>query len=128
MFVMKNEIRKLPDSELEVMQLLWRLEAPVLRPVLEEEMQKMHPMAQTTLLTLVKRLSDKGFVQASKQGRSSAYTPLIRRSDYLASQSRRFIDKLCNGSLPAFASALCDSGLTREEIEELRELLRRDAL
>ena len=125
---MKKEIRKLPDSELEVMQLLWQLEAPVPRVLLEEEMQKIHPVAQTTLLTLVKRLADKGFIKADKQGRSSTYTPMVDRSDYLASQSRRFIDKLCGGSLPAFASALCDSGLTREELDELRELLRKDSL
>ncbi len=91
-------------------------------------MQKTHPMAQTTLLTLIKRLADKGFVQVEKQGRGSAYTPLVARSDYLATQSRRFIEKLCGGSMTAFASALCDSGLTREELDELRELLREDRL
>ena len=31
-------------------------------------------------------------------------------------------------SLPAFAAALCDSGLSRQELAELRRLLERDEL
>jgi len=65
---------------------------------------------------------------AEKAGRSKCYTPTVSRQDYLAAQSRRFLDKLCGGSLSAFANALCGSGLTKEELAELRDLLERDAL
>ena len=85
-------------------------------------------MAATTLLTLLSRLTDKGFVQTEKIGRSNVYTPLISQADYLASQSRSFLNKLCGGSLSTFASALCASGLTKEELEELRQLLERNEL
>lgn len=125
---MAENIRRLPDSELEVMQVLWRLEPPVPRAEVEREMQRTRPMAQTTLLTLLSRLGEKGFVRIEKRGRGSVYTPLIPQNDYLAAQSRRFIDRICGGSLTAFASALCGSGLTREEIEELRDLLGREEL
>ena len=122
------ELRKLPDSELEVMQALWSMEPPVERARLENDMALRHPMAQTTLLTLLTRLHAKGFIRIEKQGRSSVYTPLVAEHDYLAAQSRRFLDKLCGGSLPAFAAALADSGLSREDLDELRRLLERDAL
>ena len=85
-------------------------------------------MALTTLLTVLTRLAEKGFVKIEKEGRSSRYFPLITREAYLAGQSRRFLDQLCGGSLSAFAAALCDSGLTREELEELRDLLERGTL
>ena len=85
-------------------------------------------MALTTLLTVLTRLSEKGFIQIQKEGRSARYIPLIARQDYLAQQSRRFVQKVCGGSLPAFAAALCDSGLTKEELTLLRELLERGAL
>ena len=125
---MKSELRRLPDSELEVMQVLWDKEPPVKRAEVEAAMRDRRPMAQTTLLTLLSRLSEKGFLRIEKQGRGSCYTPLIARGDYLAAQSRRFIETACGGSLSAFASALCGSGLTREELEELRDLLERGAL
>ncbi len=121
---MSYTIRRLPDTELEVMQALWASDTPVPRTQLEERLTQTHPMATTTLLTLLSRLSEKGFVRVDKEGRKSLYAPLVTREDYLAAQSRSFIQKLCGGSLSTFASALCDSGLSKEELEELRELLK----
>ena len=37
-------------------------------------------------------------------------------------------EKLCGGNISVFAEALCSSGLTAEEIEELRRLLERGEL
>ena len=121
---MNHTIRRLPDTELEVMQALWASDTPVPRAQLEERLAQTHPMAPTTLLTQLSRLSEKGFVRVDKEGRKSLYAPLVTREDYLAAQSRSFIQKLCGGSLSTFASALCDSGLSKEELEELRELLK----
>ena len=63
-------------------------------------------MATTTLLTLLTRLSDRGFIKIEKVGRSALYTPLVTKEDYLAKQSRRFLDTLCGGNIATFASAL----------------------
>ncbi|MGN8897454.1 BlaI/MecI/CopY family transcriptional regulator [Flavonifractor sp. HCP28S3_F3] len=123
---MKKVIRRLPDAELEVMQALWGCEPPAARSDVEARLQR--PLAPTTLLTLLARLGEKGFLQTDKDGRRSLYTPLISQADYLAAQSRTFVQKVCGGSLHAFAAALCDSGLTREELEQLRDLLERGAL
>ena len=124
----EKQLRQLPDSELEVMQVLWDCEAPTPRAEVEARMAQIHPMAQTTLLTLLTRLAEKGFLRIEKQGRSSVYTPLVARADYQARQSRRFLDRVFGGSLPAFASALTASGLSREDLEELRKLLEEGKL
>lgn len=120
---MNLPIRRLPDAELEVMQAIWACTPPVGRAEMDEILQDSHPMALTTLLTVLTRLSEKGFIRIEKVGRSSRYIPLVTREEYLAAQSRRFFDKLCGGSLSTFATALCNSGLTQEEISELRDLL-----
>ena len=120
--------RRLPDGELAVMQALWSCTPPVTSGELQQQLKESHPMALTTLLTVLTRLADKGFVRIEKQGRSARYIPLVSREEYLAQQSRRFLEKLCGGSLPAFAAALCDSGLSREELAELCRLLERDEL
>ena len=125
---MKDSIRRLPDGELEVMQALWACEVPASRAQIEAVLHESHPMAVTSLLTMLSRLADKGFLHIEKQGRRSWYTPCITREDYLAAQSRRFFKKLCGGSISTFASALCDSGLSREELQELRSLLEREEL
>lgn len=125
---MKKSIRRLPDSELAVMQAVWQCTSPVSRPDLEETLLPEHPMAQTTLLTLLSRLAEKGFLKTERQGRSNVYIPLISRDAYLADQSRRFVDQLCGGSISLFASALCDSGLSKKELEELSKLLEEGRL
>ena len=125
---MSNRIRRLPDAEQEVMQAIWACQSPVSRTDIENILFKEHPMAMTTLLTLLTRLSEKGFITIAKNGRRSYYTPLIAQEDYLASQSKTFFEKLCGRNISTFAAALCDSGLTKEEIAELRSLLERDAL
>ncbi len=125
---MNTSIRRLPDGELEVMQAVWACPVPCTRKEISLVLFATHKMAETTLLTMLSRLSEKGFLEIRKDGRSSIYSPLVSQDDYLASQSRRFLDKLCGGKISTLASALCSSGLTREELAELRSLLERDAL
>lgn len=121
-------MKRLPDSELEIMQAIWFFEPPVYRVDIESILKDVHPMAPTTLFTLLTRLSEKGFIRIEKNGRSAQYIPLITKQEYLAAQSKRFIDLLCGGSISTFASALCDSGISQEDLEELRVLLERKEL
>ena len=125
---MSSTIRKLPDGELEVMQALWACTPPASRTDIEELLHRTHPMAMTTLLTMLTRLAEKGFLAIEKKGRRSYYTPLISQQDYLAAQSKNFFEKLCGGSVSTFTAALCDSGLSKEDLAELRSLLERRML
>lgn len=122
---MDSTPRKLPDTELEVMQAVWQCEPPAARGDIEAILKDTHPMAATTLLTLLSRLADKGFVRVEKQGRSSVYYPLVTKKEYLGEQGRRFFSQLCGGSVSTFANALCDSGLSEDDIAQLREILER---
>ena len=121
-------IERLPEAELEVMQAIWDCEPPVSRADIEPLLQRRHPMATTTLLTLLGRLTQKGVLQAQKRGKSKVYTPAFSRGQYVASQGSRFLSKLCRGDVRLFATALCEGGLSREEVEELRRLLEEDGL
>ena len=125
---MKSTIKKLPDTEFEVMQAIWRSPIPATRSDVEVLLKDTHPMALTTLLTILTRLADKEFIRIEKEGRTSRYYPLVAEQDYLAAQGNRFFNKLCGGNLKTFATALCDSGLTKEDLAELRELLEREEL
>ena len=123
-----KKIRRLPESELEIMQIVWSNEPPVSRAAVEDELKESHKLAPTTILTLLTRLCEKGFLSIEKKGRANYYTPQITQRAYLASESRNILDKLYGGSLSAFATALCDSGVSKEELEQLRDLLERGKL
>ena len=123
-----EEIKRLPESELEIMQSIWKKSAPVSRVDIEQALQETHPLAPTTILTLLTRLCEKGFLSLKKEGRSNLYEPLITEKEYLAAESRSFLDRVFHGSVASFATALCDSGVTKEELEELRRLLEEGGL
>lgn len=120
--------KRLPDSELEVMQAVWSSVPPVSRAQIEEKLSATYPIAQTTLLTLLTRLTEKGYLSANKSGQKKLFTPLVSQEEYLADQGSRFFRKLCGGNLSTFANALCDSGLSKEELVQLRTLLERGEL
>ena len=120
-------MKRLPDAELEVMKALWAAGDDVPRSALDAGLAPFG-WAPNTVNTYLSRLADKGFVQIEKTGRSAEYRPLVAKEDYLARQGRKFYDKLCGGSVSAFAAALSASGLTAGELAQLRELLREDAL
>lgn len=125
---MNRNNRRLPDAELEVMQAIWANEAPVARNNIEAALKDNHPMALTTLLTLLSRLAKKEFIIIEKHGRNSFYIPLISEKEYIKNQSRQFFDQLCRKDIRSFATALCEDTLTKEELEELRRLLKEDSL
>ena len=124
---MKN-IKRLPESELEIMQIIWKEETPLSRMTIERALQEKHPLAPTTILTLLTRLCEKGFLSLKKEGRSNLYDPLITEREYLACESRSFLDRMFGGSVAGFATALCDSGIKKEELEELKRMLEKGEL
>ena len=93
-----------------------------------QELSVSKPYAYKLIRQLNEELKEKGFITIEKNGRRSYYTPCISQEDYLASQSKNFFEKLCGGNLSVFANALCDSGLTKDEISALRTLLERGEL
>lgn len=123
-----NTKKRLPDGELSIMQIIWREEPPVARSTIEQALGDKKQLAPSTIITFLTRLCEKGFLSLTRKGRTNYYTPLISEREYLAQESRNILDRLYGGSLASFATALCDSGVSREDIEQLRDMLERGSL
>ena len=79
-----------------------------------------------TLLKLLSRLEERSFVAAEKQGRLNVYTPLVSQRDYLAAESKSFLQRLHGGSMSSLVAALCDGGgLTDDDLDALKALLEK---
>lgn len=122
-----EDIRRLPDGELAIMQIVWDSAPPVPRSAIEEALGERRP-APSTILTFLTRLCAKGFLSLERRGRVNYYTPLVSRRAYLAAASRGVLDRLYGGSLANFAVALSESGVSREELEQLRRMLEEGTL
>ena len=125
---MNKKRKHLPDGELMIMQIVWDNEPPVARSTIEKMLGGEKKLAPSTIITFLNRLCEKGFLSLERRGRTNYYTPLVSRRAYLAQESRSMLDRLYGGSLANFATALCDSGISREELETLRDLLERGML
>ena len=121
----RGAIPRLPDAELAVMQALWALgEYPAHTGDIAGRLGK--DWKAPTLLKLLSRLEERGFVAGSKEGRANVYTPLVRREDYLTSESRSFLERLHGGSLSSLMAALYpEVNLTREDVAQLERILEK---
>ncbi len=71
----------LGDLEREVMDVLWASPASAL--TVREVGEHFPDHAYTTILTVLSRLSAKGFLQEAKQGRLNTFVPTASREDYI---------------------------------------------
>ncbi|MCI9977426.1 BlaI/MecI/CopY family transcriptional regulator [Clostridioides difficile] len=118
-------IQQLSDAELEIMKIIWTHDKPVLFASLLDELISIGKTWQkNTLITLLARLMDKGYLKAKKLGRRNEYSPLISESEYQTSQTKKLLDKIYEGNVKGLVSNLIQSDLlTDEEYDELKELL-----
>ena len=111
---MKPTYPRLPDAELEVMKALWALgDYPAHTGDIAQKLDK--SWKAPTLLKLLSRLEERGFVAGTKEGRANAYTPLVQEADYLASESRSFLERLHGGNGRSERRSLSASGAGRQD-------------
>lgn len=117
-------MKRLPDSELEIMMGIWKLNRPVTRAEIEEAIAKEKPLSATTILSFLSRLEEKGFLAVEKNGKTNLYTALIKEEEYLKSESKSILSKLYRNSVRNFVTALYDgNSLSQQDIEELQAFI-----
>ncbi len=119
-------MRRLPDSELELMMIIWDAGHPVTRNEIEEKLPGERRLSATTILSFLSRLEEKGFVRVRKEGRNNVYESVVRKEDYLTQESRSIWKRLYQNSVGNFMTALGrGDDLTDQDLDELQEFLDR---
>lgn len=109
------------DTELEIMNLLWRSSEPLSSAEIFARLQT--GWKYPTVTTLLGRLADKGAVTYEKRGKAYYYSPALEETAYKSQETARFMAKMHGGSLKNMLVSLYESrGLTRQDVEELRQL------
>ena len=121
-------IPQISDAELEIMKIVWENPEKVtlFSYMMDELASRGKPCQKNTLIVLLSRLMNKGFLSAKKIGRRNEYTTLISETEYQTAQTKRFLDKLYEGSAKGLVSNLIMGDLlTDEEYGELKNLLEK---
>lgn len=117
-------MKKLPDAELELMLIIWEAEEPISRIEIEEKMDKSREVVPSTILSLLSRLEERGFVEREKRGKINYYSALVQKEPYLKETGKNILQKMFGGSLANFAAALyMGEELSQADVEELQKII-----
>lgn len=113
--------RKLFDSELKVMELVWELE-PVSAKQISVICNERIGWNKNTTYTILKKLVDKKIIRRGEP--NFICTSLIRKEEVQKEETESLIERLYAGSRKAFFAAFFENEeLTDEEIAELKAMI-----
>ena len=116
--------KKISDAELEILEVLWAAGEALNANEIRLQLNAKKVWERTTVLTLIRRLLDKGIIVQEKR-EVYYYMSCVERSDYVKEETKSFLNKFFKGNAKNLAAALIeDEDLSREDIEELRAYFR----
>ncbi len=121
-------LQQLSDAELEIMKIVWgNPDVVTMFPYIMDGLAaRGKPCQKNTLIVLLSRLMNKGFLNAKKIGRRNEYTTLISETEYQTAQTKSFLDKIYEGNVKGLVSNLISGDLlTDGEYAELKKILER---
>ncbi len=112
------------DSELEIMQVLWKNGKCTLAEIITE-LDKVKKRNKNTVKTLLYRLVDKGAVKSKKNnGQYFDYIAVITEKKYLSRANTSFLQKLYKGNVEKLLlNFVEDKTVSKEELQKLIDIL-----
>ena len=117
-------MKRLPDSELELMLIIWEAHEAVNRIYIQERLNQSKELAPTTILSFLSRLEAKGFLKIEKRGKVNYYYPLVSQEAYANNESKTVLEKFFGNSIKNFVAQLNNAkSVDEEQIQELKDFL-----
>ena len=121
-------LKRLPDAELEIMRVIWQNTSPISTNQIIALLGSGKTRKPQTVLTLLARLIEKGYLQSEKIGKERVYSPIISYEVYLSTETESFLDRIHGNSVLSLINTLYDGKeLSEEEIADLRAWLEKKA-
>jgi BlaI family transcriptional regulator, penicillinase repressor len=113
----------LTPQELEIMKLVWQRKSATVRDVYEQLLER-RKIAYTTVMTMMKILESKGYLQKRQQDRAFVYRPAHRQDQVIGNMVREFIDRVFNGSAePLLVHLIQKRHMREEELQRIRDMI-----
>lgn len=119
---------RISEAEAHILEVFWRTSGPLSADEVIAALDKHRhkDWSAGTIRTFLARLLNKKALAATRDGRRYLYRALVRQEDYAHQQSRNLINRLFNGRVAPFITQFSErERLSREDIEELKRLVRR---
>jgi predicted transcriptional regulator len=111
------------ESELEILQILWKRQHATVREV-HEELSQYKESGYTTTLKLMQIMFEKGIVVRDDSSKTHIYTPNISRDNTQKQLVGKMVNSLFGGSTTQLVmQALGSTAPSKEELDEIQQLL-----
>ncbi len=119
----KKSLTQLGETEMEVLHHVWALGEATVADV-RERVLKERDIAYTTIMTVMKKLADKGYLQYHKEGRTYVYAPAQEPNKVQHNLLRRLMESVFEGSPMALVQTLVQhEDLSDKERNEIRQMI-----
>lgn len=107
------------DAEWKIMECLW-VHAPQTMGEITATLESATGWTRQTVITLLKRMTEKGAVSMDDSGRAKKYSPLITREEASAEETHKLLNHVFKGKASLLVNQLVDSGdLSAEDLQEI---------
>jgi len=115
-------MKRLPETEFEVMKIIWESNPPITTGLIMERIGHEKGWKIQTVVTLMKRLTERGFLRSEKQGKERLYYPIIEKDAYLSFETEHFMELYHKKSVLNLVNTLYKSDHISDE--DLASLLK----
>lgn len=117
----------LTEAELRLMRILWRRGESAVNDLVAA-MPDGEELAYNSVLTTIRILEQKGYVDHRQEGRAFIYRPIVAEQEASRSEVKHVLNRFFGNSREQLLlSLLDDSGISREELERLKTAIREAA-
>jgi predicted transcriptional regulator len=114
----------LTEAELRLMKILWRRGESAVTDLVAS-LPEGEALAYNSVLTTIRILEQKGYVEHRQEGRAFVYRPCIAEQEASRSEVRHVLNRFFGDSREQLLlSLLGDDQITTEELDRLREVIR----
>lgn len=118
-----SNLPQISEAEFEIMKVIWD-NSPINTKEIVDIVTKSSNWNMRTIHTLIARLEKKGAIKHKKDGRIYIYFPIVKKEDYINSESKSFLDKFYNGAVNKMVMNFIQNDmLSLEDIQELKNIL-----
>lgn len=117
-----KKIKKLPEAEFEIMRVAWTHEPPITTATIMEQLGKERQWKAPTVISLMLRLVERGFLRTEKEGKERTYYPLVDKDEYLTLETEHFMKQYHEDSFLSFVNTLYSGKRPSDKV--LDELLK----
>jgi predicted transcriptional regulator len=118
-------MKKLPDAEFDIMRVVWANEPPITTNIVMRQLGDGREWKAQTVISLLLRLVERGFLRTEKNGKERSYFPLVGREDYLRFETGEFMERFHGNSFAGLVATLYDGNkINADDLAGLAEWLK----